>query len=72
MHQGKPHFKVYSSPASQWAGVPLLGLIEAGYPEGEFEVEDVDLSKQIPPPPLMLEDSCAYSFPHSGRWQFPS
>ena len=45
MHEGKPHFKVYSSPASQWAGVPLLGLVEKGYPDGEYEVEDVDLRK---------------------------
>ena len=45
MHEGKPHFKLYSSPASQWAGVPLLGLAEKGYDEKEYEVENVDLRK---------------------------
>jgi hypothetical protein len=45
MHEGKPHFKLYSSSASQWAGVPLLGLVEKGYDTNEYEVEDVDLSK---------------------------
>ncbi|OCT54503.1 hypothetical protein CLCR_00909 [Cladophialophora carrionii] len=43
MHPGAPHFKLYSSPASQWAGVPLLGLVEKGYDEKEYEVENIDL-----------------------------
>lgn len=45
MHTGQPHFKLYSSPASQWAGVPLLGLAEKAYDEKEYEVENVDLSE---------------------------
>ncbi|OAG39159.1 hypothetical protein AYO21_06542 [Fonsecaea monophora] len=36
-------FKIYSSTASQWAGVPLLGLVEKGYPEGSYEVDNIDL-----------------------------
>ena len=51
MHEGKPHFKLYSSTASQWAGVPLLGLVENGYDEKEYEVEDVDLRKNTLRPP---------------------
>jgi len=43
MQDGKPRFKVYSSNASQWAGVVLLGLAEKGYPEGSYEVENIDL-----------------------------
>ncbi|KIW90455.1 uncharacterized protein Z519_09101 [Cladophialophora bantiana CBS 173.52] len=43
MGNANPLFKIYSSTASQWAGVPLLGLAEKGYPEGSYEVEDVDL-----------------------------
>jgi hypothetical protein len=48
MHQGLPHFKLYSSTASQWAGVPLLGIVEKGYKEDSYEVEDVDLRKSVP------------------------
>lgn len=45
MHQGHPHFKVYSSTASQWAGVPLLGLVEKGFDESQYEIENIDLCK---------------------------
>ncbi len=43
MHEGKPHFKIYVTPPSQWANVPLLGLAEKGYDETEYELVEVDL-----------------------------
>ncbi|OQV01225.1 Glutathione S-transferase, domain-containing protein [Cladophialophora immunda] len=48
MQDSKPLFKIYSSTASQWAGVPLLGLVEKGYAKGSYEVENIDLRKYIP------------------------
>ncbi|KAF2092355.1 hypothetical protein NA57DRAFT_69831 [Rhizodiscina lignyota] len=34
---------VYSSTASQWAGVPLLGLAEKDMKEDEYKIEEIDL-----------------------------
>ena len=34
---------VYSSTASQWANVPLLGLVEKGFEPHEYDVKEIDL-----------------------------
>lgn len=36
-------FTLYSSPQSQWANVPQLGLAEKGYNESEYDVKNLDL-----------------------------
>jgi glutathione S-transferase len=43
MTHGPPHFTLYSSPVSQWASVPLLGLVEKGCQPHEYDVKDIDL-----------------------------
>ena len=39
----KSQFTLYTSPASQWAMVPHLGLIEKAYLPHEYSLEEVDL-----------------------------
>ncbi|KAF2100133.1 hypothetical protein NA57DRAFT_75633 [Rhizodiscina lignyota] len=44
MHDTAGKFIVYSSPESQWANVPLLGLVEKGYAPDDYEIKDLSLS----------------------------
>jgi hypothetical protein len=41
-------FTLYTSVDSQWVGVPHLTILEKGYKDAEFELEEVSLRTHFP------------------------